>query len=207
MLKLLIRLALFINFSVTLRAAAKLEYGAGIFCLKIAIRAQEEGYLDLAQFLKRQFTEEDSHARMLGGLVDGALRVKRNCPGGVKTITNNGRHYEAFDGISQRYWAAKLFFWFKKPEGFDWIDILAFMSVIESQVARFYEVLSESRDTSVAMIANKILTSEIEHADYLKRYAACFHSNSEGIYMKWKNRIILAWIGGIVDLMNLAKSN
>ncbi|MFK0731421.1 MAG: ferritin-like domain-containing protein [Gloeotrichia echinulata GP01] len=206
MLKPLIRLALHLNFSATLRAATKLEYGAGIFCFKMAIRAQDEGYLNLAQFLKRQFTEEDSHARMLGGLVDGATRVKRNCPGGLVTIID-GRHYdyEAFDGISQRYWAAKLFFWFEKPEGFDWVDILAFMSVVESQVAKFYEVLGEYEDTSVAIIAKKILTNENEHADYLKQCIACFHSNPEGVYMKWKNRIILAWVGGIIDLIKYIK--
>jgi hypothetical protein len=197
MLKLLIRLALYFNFCATLRTAAKLEYGAGIFCFKLALRAQDEGYLNLAQFLKQQFAEEDSHARMLGGLVDGGDRLHRNTQTGV---WQRGEDYQALDGISQRYWAAKLFFWFKKPEELDWADILAFMCVIESQVAKFYEVLQEAQDLAVVAIACKILQDEIEHADYLRICLNSFHSDPQGAIAYWQDRKVLAAIGGLIDL-------
>ncbi|MEH1777111.1 ferritin-like domain-containing protein [Nostoc sp.] len=197
MLKFLIRLALHLNFCATLRTAAKLEYGAGIFCFKLAVRAQEEGYLNLAQFLKQQFAEEDAHARMLGGLVDGGSRLHRNCETGVWIKGD----YQALDGISQRYWAAKLFFWFKKPEELDWAEILAFMCVIESQVAKFYEVLGEAKDSAVVATANKILSDETQHANYLKTCLSCFHSDPEGAIAYWQDRKILAALGGLIDLI------
>ncbi|MEH2148618.1 ferritin-like domain-containing protein [Nostoc sp.] len=197
MLKLLIRLALLIDFCATLRTAAKLEYGAGIFCFKLAIRAEDEGYLNLAQFLKQQFAEEDSHARMLGGLVDGRTRLHRNCQAGVWSKGD----YQALDGISQRYWAAKLFFWFRKPEELDWADTLAFMCVVESQVAKFYEVLGETRDNAVVALANKILQDETQHADYLKNCLSCFHSDPQGAIAYWQDRKVLAAIGGLIDLV------
>lgn len=210
MLKLIIRLALYLNFDTTLRTAAKLEYGAGIFCFKLAIRAQNEGYLNLAKFLKQQFSEEDSHARMLGGLVDGVGLTRRNCPSGVWNpgryedgVWNPGR-YQALDGISQRYWAAKLFFWFQKPEELEWSDILAFMCVVELQVAKFYEVLQEVEDKAVSAIANKILSDETTHADYLKTCLMNFHSDPQGAIAYWQDRKILAAIGGLIDLLNLA---
>lgn len=197
MLKLLIRLALHLNFRATLRTAAKLEYGAGIFCFKLAMRAQEEGHLNLAEFLKQQCAEEDSHARMLGGLVDGCDRYHRNCPTGVWKKND----YQALDGISQRYWAAKLFFWFKKPEVLQWSDILAFLCVIESQVAEFYEVLGRSHDSAVVAIAQRILQEETQHADYLKNCLSCFHSDPEGAIAYWQDRKVLAAIGGVIDLV------
>lgn len=198
MLKLLIRLALHLNFRATLRTAAKLEYGAGIFCFKLALRAQEEGHLNLAQFLKQQFAEEDSHARMLGGLVDRGSRLHRNCQTGV---WKKEQDYQFLDGISQRYWAAKLFFGFKKPEELDWADTLAFMCVIENKVALFYEVLREDGDSAVLAIALKILADETQHADYLKNFLHSFDSNPEGIYMKWRSRTIYAYVGGFLDLL------
>jgi hypothetical protein len=195
MFKPLIRLALHINFSATLRTAAKLEYGGGIFCFKLAIRAVDEGYLNLAKYLKEQFAEEDSHARMLGGLVDGGSRLKRNCLTGSK----NGNGYEAFDGISQRYWTAKLFFWFKKPEEFSWIDILAFMYVIERFVISFYEVLGESNIPEVQAIALKILQDELEQTEKIKAFLAAFHLCPDIVISKWNHRIILAANGGFID--------
>lgn len=209
MLKLLIRLALHFNFHATLRTAAKLEYGAGIFCFKLAIRAEDEGHMDLAKFLKRQYTEEDSHARMLGGVVDGNDRIRRNCPSGIwkkgsyqEDGTWKKGNYQFLDGISQRYWAAKLFFWFKKPEELEWADILAFMCVIESQVAKFYEVLKQSDDEIVSAIANKILSDETEHAHSLKKFLCCFHQKPEAICMKWHLRVALAFVGGSIDLVS-----
>lgn len=205
MLKLLIRLALLINFRATLRTAAKLEYGAGIFCFKLALRAQNEGHLSLAQFLKIQYAEEDSHARMLGGLVDGKQRQHRNCQTG---IWKRGQDYQFLDGISQRYWAAKLFFWFRKPEELEWADILAFMCVIESQVAKFYEVLKQADDEAVTAIAGKILIDETEHAGCLKNYLTHFHSNPSGAIAYWQAKTVLAFVGGLVDLViSLAKTN
>ncbi|MEH1808510.1 ferritin-like domain-containing protein [Nostoc sp.] len=197
MLKSLIRLALKINFRATLRTAAKLEYGAGIFCHKLAIRARNDGYLNLAEFLIAQYTEEDSHARMLGGLVDGGDRLHRNTQTGVWEKGD----YQALDGISQRYWAAKLFFWFKKPEQLDWADTLAFMCVVESQVAKFYEVLQKDKDSAVVAIAQKILIDETQHADYLKNCLSCFHSDPEGAIAYWQDRKVLAAIGGLIDLV------
>lgn len=197
MLKLLIRFALFINFRATLRLAQKLEYGAGIFCFKLSVRAADEGYLNLAQFLKQQFAEEDSHARMLGGLVDGSDRLHRNTQAGVWKKGD----YQALDGISQRYWAAKLFFWFKKPEELAWADILAFMCVVESQVAKFYEVLQKDKNIAVVAIANKILQDETQHADYLENCLSCFHSDPNGAIAYWQDRKVLAVFGGIIDLV------
>ncbi|MBN3875246.1 ferritin-like domain-containing protein [Nostoc sp. JL23] len=196
MLKLFIRLALHLNFRATLRTAAKLEYGAGIFCFKLALRAQEEGHLNLAEFLKQQFAEEDSHARMLGGLVDGCDRLHRNTQTGVWEKGD----YQALDGISQRYWTAKLFFWFRKPEELDWADTLAFMCVVENQVAKFYEVLGRSRDVAVAQIASKILSDETQHKDYLKNCLSCFHCDPQGAIAYWQDRKLLAAIGGVIDL-------
>ncbi|MBW4677135.1 MAG: ferritin-like domain-containing protein [Desmonostoc geniculatum HA4340-LM1] len=206
MLKILIRLALFINFNATLRTAAKLEYGAGIFCFKLALRAQAEGYLNLAKFLKAQFTEEDAHARMLGGLVDGVERLHRNTQTGV---WQRGEDYQALDGISQRYWAAKLFFNFQKPQDLHWADILAFMCVVEQQVIKFYEVLSEFQDSrlktqfiaSVRATSCKILQDELEHASYLKNCITCFHADPQGAIAYWQDRKILAALGGLMDLV------
>jgi hypothetical protein len=198
MLKLLIRLALKFNFRATLRTAAKLEYGGGIFCFKLALRAADEGYLNLAEFFKKQFIEEDSHARMLGSLVDGSDRLHRNTETGV---WQRGQDYQALDGISQRYWAAKLFFNFQKPEVLEWADILAFMCVIESQVAKFYEVLAEVKDSAVVAIAQKILQDEIGHADYLKTCLHHFHPDPEGAIAYWQDRKLLAAIGGLIDLV------
>ncbi|WP_445634572.1 Ferritin-like domain-containing protein [Nostoc sp. DSM 114161] len=198
MLKLLIRLALYLNFNATLRTAAKLEYGAGIFCFKLAIRAQDDGYLNLAKFLKAQYAEEDGHARMLGGLVDGVERLHRNTQTGV---WQRGQDYQALDGISQRYWAAKLFFWFQKPEELGWADILAFMCVVEQQVAKFYEVLQEVEDRAIAATAAKILQDELEHAGYLKNCLDSFHVDANSAIAYWQDRKILAVLGGVIDLV------
>lgn len=198
MLKSLFRLALKLNSTGVLRTAEKLEYGAGIFCAKLAKRATDEGYCGLAQRMASQFTDEDSHARMLGGLVDGSDRLHPNCPTG---IFNQGEKYLAFDGISQRYWAAKLFFWFRKPEDFDWADILAFMYVIEGVVQNFYEVLSESPDSAIAAIALKILVQEQSHSEYLKYCLGHFYGDPGGKIAQWEDRLPLAVIGAIVDLL------
>ncbi|MEH1902521.1 MAG: ferritin-like domain-containing protein [Nostoc sp.] len=179
--------------------AAKLEYGAGIFCSKMAVRAQEEGCLARAEFLKNQSIQEDSHARMLGGLVDKKARLNRNCDTGA--WVQEVRSFQFLDGISQRYWAAKLFFWFRKPEELDWADTLAFMCVIESQVAKFYEILGKVDDETVRAIADKILNDEIAHEADLKDSLSISHAAPETLYRKWRNRLILAYVGGLVDLV------
>lgn len=199
MLKFLFRLALKHNLPGTLRLASRLEYGAGIFCAKLAKRAADDGYVHLSSHLAKQFTEEDSHARMLGGLVDGKNRLNPNCPTG---IWKKGIDFDALDGISDRYWAAKLFFWFAKPQDLPWHDILAAIYVIETVVMSFYEVLAESEKESVAAIAFKILADETEHADYLKHCLFFFHCDSDGVIFKWQDRLPLAMLGGAIDFLS-----
>lgn len=197
MLKILITLAIKINLPAILRLAAKLEYGAGIFCFKLSQRAADDGYPTLYKNLRHQYAQEDAHAKMLGSLIDGQDRLKRNFPTG----TDSHKKWEPFDGISQRYWAAKLFFWFKKPEQLDWADTLAFMSVIEVIVASFYEVLAQNQDGSVRAIASKILAEELDHSEYLKLALSSFHSSPESMITKWEDRVILGAIGGVLDLI------
>ncbi|MBD2489001.1 ferritin-like domain-containing protein [Aulosira sp. FACHB-615] len=203
MLKLLFKLAFLVNFSGTLRAAAKLEYGAAVFCFKLSLRAEEEGLLKLSKYLKSQYEEENSHAKMLGALVDGKKRLKRNCPSGN---WDKGGKYTAFDGISQRYWAARFFFGFKKPaDELAWADILSFMSVIECIVVAFYESLALVDDIAVNAIAIKILEEEIKQVGCLKSHLSSLHPQPKLLALKWQSRVMLGAIGAVIDL--LAKPN
>ena len=191
------RVALKRDFDNTLRLAAKLEYGASIFCFRLAIRAEEEGYHNLSTYFKKQFAEEDGHARMLGGLIDKKERLRRNCDAG----TWSAGYYYPLDGISVKYWAATLFFWFKKPSEFDWADILAFLYVIENFVILFYEVLAEHPENTVCSMATKILQEEKEQADYIKLSLQHFHPLPESLIEQWRSRVYLAAVGGLIDVI------
>lgn len=201
MLKLLFKIALLLNFSGTLRTASKLEYGAAIFCFKLSIRAENEGLLGLSNYLKSQYEEENSHAKMLGALVDGKERLKRNCPEGNWHKGN----YIAFDGISQRYWSARLFFGFKSADEFSWSDILSFMTIIEGIVVCFYKVLTATNDIAVNAIALKILQEEIKQVECLKNCLSSLHPGPNFLAFKWQVRVILGAVGAILDL--LTKTN
>lgn len=198
MLKFLFRLAIKHNFPGTLRLASRLEYGAGIFCTKLQERATVDGYPALADHFTKQAAQEDSHARILGGLIDGKSRIKRNCPGGIASYKIG---YEALEGISQRYWSAKLFFGFKSAATFGWADTIAFIHVIEEVVAVFYSVLAECEDESIKAIALKIQGDELHHANYAKHCLWWFHPCPQQVIDKWRSRLLLAVLGGAIDLL------
>ncbi|MBD2437373.1 ferritin-like domain-containing protein [Nostoc sp. FACHB-110] len=205
MLKLLFKIALLLNFSGTLRTASKLEYGAAIFCFKLSIRAENEGLLNLAKYLKEQYEEENSHAKMLGALIDGKERLKRN--GNNGNWDAKARIYTPFDGISQRYWSARLFFGFKTADEFAWADILGFMTVIEEIVVVFYKALSTTNDIAVNAIALKILHDEIKQVDCLKKSLSSLHPQPRFLTFKWQIRVILGAFGAAIDLLAKAKQS
>ncbi|NWF61765.1 hypothetical protein CEN49_19300 [Fischerella thermalis CCMEE 5273] len=111
--------------------------------------------------------------------------------------------FENFDGISQKYLAAKLLFGGDKASCFDWADKLAFMHILEKEAHKFYTVLAQiAQGTPLGAIASQIADDEQHHADYLKAGYNHFSPSIQKIE-KWHKKVNFAKWGVLIDLLGI----
>jgi hypothetical protein len=178
----------------------KLELNAAFFCWKLAIQAQEENRLTFYNLLIEQAESEYNHADVLCRLGGGQLKFKfsellNKKADNWRTIAwdSSEKPYQ-IDGFSIKYWVGKLFFGFRKASEFDWVDKLAFMTVLEICQRDFYQELLEhieekkQRDT-IAWI----LKEEGNHAAIL--LSTYYEINQDkDCLCKWQMRLFLVLI-------------
>ncbi len=189
----------------------KLECGFSIFCYKKASQAENDQRFELAQRLWRQAKQEDAHARMLWGLLDG----KRPITGKDVVFANpdyfveqpamdlGNRQLQIMDGISQRYKTAQAFFAGVKPSNLGWGDTLAFMTVGEAFGNIFYRwLLILGSPNQVQAVLSKIASDEKAHRNYLWEAlvedTGCFLATL--LIAKWTIRLVKALFYAVYDL-------
>lgn len=109
--------------------------------------------------------------------------------------------FEQLDGISKKYFSAKLLFGGKSAYEFDWIDRLAFMCALERKTQQLYSVI-EKEESPLGAIAKKIHNDEVGHSDYLLKALGHFTNLPNSAIEKWESRIFWAQAGLIIDLIN-----
>ncbi|MCC5616526.1 ferritin-like domain-containing protein [Nostoc sp. CHAB 5836] len=211
-----------------IRTLAKIEYGNAIFCDKLAHIAIQENRLELAKLLKTHGNEENKHGNMLASLADGCDRISRVGTGrwvkifrGEENIVKNdipssnlkviewdsinfpGEKLtgllENFDGMSYRFVSSRLLFKGQTAFDYSWEDKLAFMYVLEEEVAALYQELVDADDPKLSAIALQITGDELNHANYLKLVLADFAPLPQAAIDKWRHRVWWAKWGLIVD--------
>ena len=216
-----------------LRFLAKIEYGVAIFCFKLQRLAQSEGHFNLASMLENHGKEEKKHGKMLASLADGCDRIYLSELGQWVSITRpSGENlinrpvkadiaktliwdsivfpgekliglFENFDGISKRYFSAKILFDNKAAADYPWEDKLAFMYALEEETAAFYQMMVEAEDAILSAIALQITGDELNHANYLKLALSGFAPIPQAAIDKWRSRVWWAKWGLIVDAIRL----
>ena len=211
-----------------LRLLAKLEYGVGVFCLKLSEKARDEEYDNLATLLESHGKEEIKHGKMLASLCDGRQRIEargnirwlsfRNDAGEELAqhpdpltqgtpiqLEHEGEaiaaSFENLDGLSNRYFSLRLLFQGLDAASYSWSDRLAFMIVLESETKKFYHHLGQAtRSVPLNAIALSISNDEENHAEYL-RYALFYFSHFPRDEIdKWASRLNWARWGLVVDV-------
>ncbi|MEW5856719.1 MAG: ferritin-like domain-containing protein [Cyanobacteriota bacterium] len=109
--------------------------------------------------------------------------------------------FENFDGISKRYFSARVLFKNRDAADYPWEDKLAFMYVLEEETAKLYSEMSRLDDPKISAIAQQVTEDEFNHANYLKRSLAEFSPLPEAAIDKWRNRVWWARWGLVVDLI------
>jgi rubrerythrin len=226
--KLIARLGL-INKHKFIRFLAKIEYGNAVFIEKLQQQAVLEDRQYLASFLEKQAKEENKHGKMLSSLADGGDRITRIGTGRwvtilrekenlVKTfikplnkpkvVTWDSKTYpgekltgilENFDGMSHRFLAARLLFQGQDAFSYPWEDRIAFMYVLEEEIAGLYLELALLKDADLSAIASQMAKDEFNHANYLKDALCRFTPFPEELLNKWRKRVRWAKWGMIFD--------
>jgi hypothetical protein len=209
-----------------IRFLGRLEHGFYIFLHKKSQQAKIEGKYALAFQLERHARQEDGHAKMLWGLLDGKNRPKRNSDTTILVFNSeyfiaqpiarfSGEHkqLQCLDGISRRYKSAQCLFGGKSAFDYDWSDSLAFMAAGELVGGFLYRLitlifLSDSESPERA-IFQKIADDEIGHSNYLLN-ALIFEVGAFKAYcyfFRWLLRLFFSSFQIIIDIKeNYAKN-
>lgn len=212
-----------------IRTLAKIEYGNAVFCEKLERQALTENRYELAKLLRKHAQEEEKHGRMLSSIADGSDRIHRVGTGRwvkilrgqqnivkkfieplhkPKTIQWESKTYpgeqltgvlESFDGLSYRFACSRLLWRNCAAFDYPWEDRLAFMYVLEEEVASLYLELMSVKDGKISSIASDMTEDEFNHANYLKMALCRFVPFPEELLNKWRNRVKWAKLGLIVD--------
>lgn len=114
---------------------------------------------------------------------------------------------ESFDGMSKRYFCARLLFKNIIASDYSWEDKLAFMCVLEEEVAIFYQELIGVKDKEISAIASLITGDEFNHANYLKVALSRFTPFPDELIKKWRDRVWWAKWGLIIDAVKIVSIN
>jgi hypothetical protein len=164
-----------------IRFLGRIEYGFYIFLRKKTQQAKLEGKHALAFQLERHARQEEGHAKMLWGLIDGKNRPRQNSDTTilvfdtqyfivqpVRRFSSDDKQLQQLDGISHRYRVAQSLFGGKSASDYGWTDALAFMAAGELISGYLYKsIASIFPDSPEKAIFRKIADDEIGHSDYL----------------------------------------
>lgn len=167
----------------------RLELGVFFFCWRQSVLAEAEG-LEFAIALREQAEGEHAHAfyfsQMSGEksplLIDHYFRRE---PEALDWAVINNTNV---DGISFRYWAARIFFGGKEAAAYDWDDKLCYMLVLERFQAIFYDRLVDYFDGDDAYRLYAIAVSEKIHSNSLENSLQQFYPDYQIKLLKWEAR-------------------
>ncbi len=229
--KLIVKLGL-LNKQRFIRFLAKIEYGNAVFIEKLQQQALAEDRQYLAAFLEKQAKEENKHGKMLSSLADGSDRITRTGTGRWVTILRGQENLvkkfitpfnkpkvvtwdsytypgerltgvlENFDGMSYRFVSSRLLFYNRAAFDYSWEDRIAFMCVLEEEIASLYLELALLKDGDLSALASQMTRDEFDHANHLKDALSRFSPFPQDLLNKWRKRVKWAKWGLVIDAVS-----
>ncbi|MDJ0677598.1 MAG: hypothetical protein QNJ36_19815 [Calothrix sp. MO_167.B42] len=180
----------------------RLELGVFFFCWRRSLEAAAEGKEELAATLKQQAQEEYSHAQIFGCLVNSPCKWPANT---FFKSSDSIKCGSSLDGISKRYWMAKLLFGFAEASTYSWEDTLAFMAVLESFQSNFYQQLWQFLPPQHKDIIRKITSQELDHSIELRNQLTKMVGlqRSAQLLNKWNFRLHVSLIFLPIDVLGI----
>jgi hypothetical protein len=167
----------------------RLELGVFFFCWRQSVLAEAEK-LEFAIALKEQAEGEHSHAFFFAQksgqeFTLGTEYMFSREPRSLNWSIMNGTQV---DGISYRFWAARVFFGGRDAASYDWEDKLCYMLILERFQSAFYYRLVDYFDGDAAYHLCSIAISEQLHGNNLGAIVQQYYPNSLFILLKWEAR-------------------
>lgn len=109
---------------------------------------------------------------------------------------------ENFDGISRRFWFARVFFGDRAADSYPWSDRLAYMVVLERFQAKFYKAIARHLPGRLGAVVGSIAIEEYLHGEQLQSALATADLRvcCEMAVRRWERRLTLAlllfWLSG-----------
>lgn len=117
-------------------------------------------------------------------------------------IAGWGGHGASTDGISRRFWFARVFFGDKPADSYPWSDRLAYMIVLERFQAQIYRAIARRLPGKLSGVTGAIALEEYLHAEQLQTALAKadLAVSGEMAIGRWERRLTLAlllfWLSG-----------